>query len=838
MNGDTGTSTPHTTQLRALLFTDLCDSTQLVERMGDTAAAELFQDHDRLVTALQQRWNGQQIDRSDGLFMLFERPVDALGFALDYQRGLQALGGKRSILLRARMGLHVGEVLLWNNSAESIALGAKPVEVEGLAKPMAARLMQLARPGQFLLSAAAESMARRAVHELGDAGQGLKWKSYGRWRFKGVAQSMEVFGLQDPTTVAPGRPRQSAKASRDVPVWRQPLVMTAQVGVVAALLVGGWFLTRPQPAIAFAERDWVVVGDLRNLTGETLLDGSLQQAFRISLEQSRYVNVISDLRARDTMQQMRLGPDAALDGSTASEVAERLGARLLLMPSIAEVGGQLRLSVEVIDPGSRQSLSVASVDGRGLASVLDSTDRITAELRQRLGEASEHVRTDSAPLPAVTTSSLDALRAYALGQGLYTKGDYPGALAMYEKAVSLDPAFALAWMAQVRARFANVDQDGAMRALDKVDQYRARLPARESLYLDAWRTTLLDAGRAGQAWSQLAALYPDYFAAHHNAAIWLYADNRFDDALLHARRAADRRFELANVAQDQMGRILLAKGDAAAARKAFQSSVEGGRSGSHRYLGWVAASVRDFEGAKRELAKAPGSRHVIIEKVSIAADQQHWQEAQRLSAEGMQMFDGASGFDNQVMLLPNTAALWAGGDRAPALRSARHAAAQALRRVAEGGQADTRDDAMVALGAALLAVRMGDLALGRQVVKDLEPRSDAHGHPLQSEMIAVVKAEIARAQKHPALALSTLQPWLKPSARFQTRVVAMGALHDLARNAEALAMADQLARDRGLAYAELDCGYCFQTLNVIDSNRAAALAAALRTPASATVRVP
>jgi len=141
MNGDSGTSTPHTTQLRALLFTDLCDSTLLVERMGDAAAAELFQDHDRLVMALQQRWNGQQIDRSDGLFMLFERPVDALGFGLDYQRGLQALGGKRNILLRARIGLHVGEVLLWNNSAESIALGAKPVEVEGLAKPMAARLM-------------------------------------------------------------------------------------------------------------------------------------------------------------------------------------------------------------------------------------------------------------------------------------------------------------------------------------------------------------------------------------------------------------------------------------------------------------------------------------------------------------------------------------------------------------------------------------------------------------------------------------------------------------------------------------------------------------------------
>lgn len=156
MNGDNGTSAPHSPQLRALLFTDLCDSLQLVERIGDVAAASLFQEHDRLVLVLQQRWNGQLIDRSDGLFMLFERAIDALGFALDYQRDLHGLGQQRSIELRARAGLHVGDVLTWDNSPEAVRAGAKSMEVEGLAKPMAARLMMLARPGQILLSAVAE----------------------------------------------------------------------------------------------------------------------------------------------------------------------------------------------------------------------------------------------------------------------------------------------------------------------------------------------------------------------------------------------------------------------------------------------------------------------------------------------------------------------------------------------------------------------------------------------------------------------------------------------------------------------------------------------------------
>jgi len=330
----------------------------------------------------------------------------------------------------------------------------------------------------------------------------------------------------------------------------------------------------------------------------------------------------------------------------------------------------------------------------------------------------------------------------------------------------------------------------------------------------------------------LAALYPDYFAAHHNAALWLYADNRFDEALVHARRAADRRYELANLANDQLGRILVAKGDAAAAKHAFQQSVQGGRIVSHRFLGWVAASSRDFSLAGQELDKAAASQHVIIERVSIAADQQHWQDAQRLASEGIELFARSDGFDGRTMLLPATAALWGAGERQEALRGASQSVTRALQHVADSEGADTSDDAMVALGAALLAVRMGDVALGQQVVKSLAAHSKPQGQSPADEMIAVVKAEIARSQKDPGLALRTLQPWMKPSSRFQTRVVAMGALLDLGQTDKALAMAEGLARDRGLAYAEQDCGYCYQTMNVIDSNRAAALAAALRAPAA------
>src|SRR5690606_21771689 len=88
---DAMTSDP-TPQVRTLLLTDLCDSTMVVERLGDAAAAELFRDHDRLVLCLQQHWRGRLIDRSDGLLLLFERAIDGLGSAPAYARGLRAIG--------------------------------------------------------------------------------------------------------------------------------------------------------------------------------------------------------------------------------------------------------------------------------------------------------------------------------------------------------------------------------------------------------------------------------------------------------------------------------------------------------------------------------------------------------------------------------------------------------------------------------------------------------------------------------------------------------------------------------------------------------------------------
>ena len=187
---------------RALLLTDVVDSTQLSQELGDAAMAEVWAAHDRVARSLLAARHGREIDKTDGMLLLFDAAADAVRYAHDYHRALAAL----PVPLTARAGLHVGPVILRANSPEDIARGAKPLEVDGLAKPTAARVMSLALPGQTLLTA-------EAREDLGKTA--LKVVSHGHWMVKGVADPLEVFEVGD--DAAPfTRPPDSDKCFRVV----------------------------------------------------------------------------------------------------------------------------------------------------------------------------------------------------------------------------------------------------------------------------------------------------------------------------------------------------------------------------------------------------------------------------------------------------------------------------------------------------------------------------------------------------------------------------------------------------------------------------------------------
>jgi predicted ATPase/class 3 adenylate cyclase/Flp pilus assembly protein TadD len=192
---------------RALLLTDVVDSTKIAERLGDAGTAALWARHDRLARDLLVGHRGREIDKTDGFLLLFGSAADAVAYAVAYHRAIATIG------VRARAGLHVGSVILVENRPEDVALGAKPLEVEGVAKPLAARVMSVATGGQTLLTEAARRALGESPHRI---------VSHGHWRMKGLREPAELFEVGDddaPFTPPPD----GAKVYRVVPqgdgVW-------------------------------------------------------------------------------------------------------------------------------------------------------------------------------------------------------------------------------------------------------------------------------------------------------------------------------------------------------------------------------------------------------------------------------------------------------------------------------------------------------------------------------------------------------------------------------------------------------------------------------------------
>ena len=292
------------TTTHALLLTDVVDSTQLTERLGDAAMAELWAAHDRLARDLLPVWRGREIDKTDGMLLLFESADDAVNYAHEYHA---ALGGL-TLPLKARAGLHVGAVLLRENSADDVARGAKPLEVDGLAKPTAARVMSLAQGGQTLLT----PEARAALVDTP-----LQIQSHGHWQLKGLAEPIELFeaGNAHSAFATPADGDKAYQVVRYDDYWRPvqevpnnlPLQVTSFVGrerevrevkaqlanvrLLTLLGMGGLGKTRLSLRVAsevmarFPDGVWFI--DLAPLRDATLVTSEVAQVLGVREEPNR-----------------------------------------------------------------------------------------------------------------------------------------------------------------------------------------------------------------------------------------------------------------------------------------------------------------------------------------------------------------------------------------------------------------------------------------------------------------------------------------------------------------------------------------------------------------------
>lgn len=206
-----------------LVLLDLIGSTAFIQRAGSMKAAKWLQYHDSLARGLVYKFNGREIDRSDGFLLSFERPIDAVNFALIYQKSIPP-----RTKLNARIGIHFDFVVEVQQSELLVGIGAKRIELEGLAKNIAARTMSLCEKGQVLLTKEAILAIKNRTNQF--TPKNARFVCVGLYRFKGVKEPQQIFAVGDSIqSLQPpkgnekvkrlGGPKYIRKRARDRQLW-------------------------------------------------------------------------------------------------------------------------------------------------------------------------------------------------------------------------------------------------------------------------------------------------------------------------------------------------------------------------------------------------------------------------------------------------------------------------------------------------------------------------------------------------------------------------------------------------------------------------------------------
>jgi len=424
------------------------------------------------------------------------------------------------------------------------------------------------------------------------------------------------------------RDTDSARAPAVVVGKRRKWLVPAAAAVILAA-AGAFFYVRRAPALT--ERDSIVLADFVNTTGETVFDGTLKQALAVQLEQSPYLNIFPQDRVQRTLRLMGRSADERVLGPVAREICQREGIKAMLAGSITGLGSHYVIALEALNCGTGETLAREQVEAENKEKVLGAVGRAASRMRGRLGESLSSVQKLDAPIEA-TTSSLEALKAFSLGEAQRAKGSEAGAIPFYKRALELDPNFALAY-AKLGTVYGNLgEEEVAVQYYTKAFERRERVSEREKLYISAhyYNTVTGELDKAIETYTLWGQTYPRDWTPRNNLSLAYGGIGQFEKAVEEGREALRlnpnsplpyvvlagayaglNRFEEAKAicqkavaqkldyAATHLGLYLTAfvQGDSAAMER--EARWARGKPGEHMML-WVEGGVAAFKGRLRD----------------------------------------------------------------------------------------------------------------------------------------------------------------------------------------------------------------------------------------------
>jgi eukaryotic-like serine/threonine-protein kinase len=549
-------------------------------------------------------------------------------------------------------------------------------------------------------------------------------------------------------------PSSSGVKVDEVPVAGRKLwkvLAPAAVILVAVAIAGAFYFRSRQTTHRLTEKDTIVLADFANSTGDAVFDDTLKQALSVALNQSPFLNVLPENKVAATLQMMSRPTGTKLTPDVTRELCQRAGSKAYIGGLIASLGGEYVLGLKVVNCQNGDTLAEEQVTAASKEKVLDALGEAASRMRSELGESLATMQKFDVPLEQATTSSLEALKAYSLGQEAYREKGSDAALPYHQRAIELDPNFAMGYLVVGADYFTLGELGRASEYYTKAFQLREHASEREKLAIAAnyYRNVTGELDKAAQTFQEeidsyprstaaytdfgivLASqgqyekaaeitrpgvrLAPDFVIGYANLATYALALQRFDEARRMIHEAQARKLDDATIHNALYALAFLGLDSAAMAE---QQQWYAGQPEEN----WGFALASDTEAYAGHVGKARGLTKQAVES-SIRAD----------SRETGAIYEANAALEQAAY--GNTA-------------EARQSAAEALK-LAPASQG-------VRVEAALAFAMAGDTAQAESLAEDLGRRF-LMDNQMQPLWVSVIQAQLALHKKNPGLALNDLQ---------------------------------------------------------------------------------
>jgi eukaryotic-like serine/threonine-protein kinase len=555
------------------------------------------------------------------------------------------------------------------------------------------------------------------------------------------------------SSASAGTARETKMQAANRKLWT---IVLAAVMVIASITGGVYF--RFHRAKPLTDKDTIVLADFTNSTGEPVFDDTLKTALSVSLNQSPFLNVLSDSKVAQTLKLMTRPRDTKLTPDVARELCQRAGSKAYIAGSIASLGGQYVLGLKAVNCENGDTLAEEQAAAASQEKVLDTLGEAASKLRGELGESLASVKKLDVPLEQATTSSLEALQAYTLGEKAYRETGPAATLPYYHHAIELDPNFAMGYEAVANSYFSMGSTGRASEYYTKAFQLRERASEREKMTITAhyYGNVTGELEKAANTYQEWIASYPRDDAAYNNLGALHEDKGEYEGAEEAYRESIRLSHDIAGAAvYANLASTLLALQRFDDAQRAIRQEL------GHRVDDFIAHNVlyavaflRGDSGGMAEQEQWFSGKPEETYGLSLASDTEayagHLGKARELTKRSL---DSAIRADSK-----ETGAIWLEN---AALREEAFGNPMQARQAAAEGLKLVPTSVGVEVEAALAYAMAGGSAQAESLAEDLNKR-----YPLDTQMqslwLPTIQAQLALNRKNVAAAITSLQPALPP----------------------------------------------------------------------------